>query len=205
MPRGNISRIQILNSVLRDNLRHNVDDEHFLHIFADFAKLIHTSVKLHEHADALLEDAEDEINYIEELLGLSFVLLQAKIRRVSEAAAKASPLKPSDARALGRPYKNTGKSLAELIWAVGNYYKHRDEWDREVWKVKKADEQENNTLRQSRKTRSIIEQLGVERRSACNMRKAYDFFDIDWASNCTPLASRVQEWATAVYEKCAKP
>jgi hypothetical protein len=35
------------------------------------------------------------------------------------------------------------------------------------------------------------------------MRTAYDFFGIDWASDCTPLADKVQEWAKAVYDKCA--
>jgi len=148
--------------------------------------------------------AEDEVNYIEELLGLSFVLLQAKIRRVSEAA-KASPLALSDACSLGGPFKNTGKSLAELIWAVGNYYKHCDEWDREVWEDKKAGEQERNTLRQSRNTRRIIEKVGIQRSSTGNMRTAYDFFEIDWASDCTPLADKVQQWANGVYEKCANP
>jgi len=195
--------------ILRDILRHNVDDERFLQIFADFARLIRTSVKLCERDD---DFPEDEVNYIEELLGLSFVLLQAKIRRVgkaaagvSKAAAKASPLAPSNVRALGGPYKDTGKSLAELIWAVGNYYKHCDEWNREVWEDKKADEQKNDSLKQSRNTRRIIEEVGIKRRSTGNMRTAYDFFEIDWASDCTPLAAKVQEWANAVYEKCANP
>jgi hypothetical protein len=94
----------------------------------------------------------------------------------------------------------------ELIWAVGNYYKHCDEWDGEVWEDNKAGEHESNALRQSRNTRRIIEKVGIQRSStAGNMRTAYDFFEIDWASDCTPLADKVQEWANAVYQKCANP
>jgi hypothetical protein len=184
---------------LRDILRRNVDDERFLQIFADFARLIRTSVELCEHGDAF---PEDEVNYIDELLGLSFVLLQAKIRRVSEAA---SPLTPSEARALGGSYKNTGESLIELIWAVGNYYKHRDEWRKKVWEDKTAGEQQSSSLKQSRKTRRIIEKkVGIERYST-GMLTAYNFFEIEWASDCTPLAAKVQEWANAVSEKCGNP
>ena len=89
-----------------------------------------------------------------------------------------------------------------LIWAVGNYYKHCDEWDREVWEDNTG-EHESNALRQSRNTRRIVEKVGIEHLSTANMRTAYDFFEIDWASDCTPLADKVQEWANAVYEKCA--
>jgi hypothetical protein len=191
--------------MLRDKLRHNVDDENFRQIFSDFARLINTSVKLCERDLPFPEYAEEINNYIKELLGLSFLLLQAKIRRVSEAAAKAYPLTPFSARALEGPYKCTGKSRVELIWAVSNYYKHRDEWDTKVWKDKMAGEQEDTKLRDSRKTRRIIEKVGIKRRSTCNMRTAYNFFKVDWASDCTPLADMVQEWATAVYEKCANP
>jgi hypothetical protein len=183
-------------------LKYDVDDDRFLRIFGEIAELIRASAKLCDTAHQDFE--EDEVNYIEELLGLSFVLLQAKIRRVSEAA-KASPLALSDARAIGDPYKSTGKSLVELIRAVSNYYKHRDEWDAELWENKKAGEDERNQLRQSRNTRRIVKKAGIERSSNGNMRTAYEFFEIDWASDCTPLADKVQKWANAVYEKCTNP
>ena len=194
---GMPTRRSVHRHALRDILRRNVDDERFLEIFADFARLIRASVKLCKHGDGF---PEDEVNYMEELLGLSFVLLQAKIRRVSEAA---SPLTPPQARALGCSYKNTGNTLMELIWAVGNYYKHRDAWRKKVWEEKTAGEQESKPLRQSRNTRRIIEKVGIERYST-GMLTAYSFFEIDWASDCAPLADKVQEWANAVYEKCAK-
>jgi hypothetical protein len=171
-------------------LRSYVDDDLFIEIFADISNLIRKSVRL---IDKVEDDfvPEGEIMYIEELLGLSIVLLQTKILRVCKAA-KASPLALSNARAVGGPYKGTGRSLAELIWALGNYYKHRNEWDRAVWKDKKAGETESSALRQSGNTRRIIEKVGIERFG--NMRTAYDFFEIDWSSDCTPLAAKVQEW-----------
>jgi hypothetical protein len=184
-------------------LKYDVDDDRFLQIFAEIAKLIRASAMLCDtaHDEGFVEE---EVNYIEELLGLTFVLLQAKIRRVSESA-KGSPLALSDARALGGPYKDIGKGLVELIWEVANYYKHRDEWDREVWEDNKVGEHESNALRQSRNTRRIIEKVRIERSSSGNMRTAYNFFEIDWALDCTPLADKVQEWANAVYEKCVNP
>jgi hypothetical protein len=220
-------------NALREILRRNVDDERFRQLFSDFARLIHTSVKLCEDLP-FPEDAEEINNYIEELLGLSFVLLQAQIRRVSEAAAKFVLLRAeirrgseaavkfvllqakiqqeaAEFRALGDPYKDTGKRLAELIWALGNYYKHNDTWGSEEWSDDALDPKVfskslRNNIEQARKTRRIVEQVGIVRGlSAGNMRTPYEFFGVDWASDCTPLADKVQEWAKAVYEKCANP
>jgi hypothetical protein len=184
-------------------LGNDVDDDRFLRIFAELAKLISTSATF---CDDSRDNsfAETEVDYIEELLGLSFVLLQVKILRVSEAA-EGFPLGLANARALGDHYKDTGRSLVELIWAVANYYKHRDEWDADVWEDKKKGEQESKALRRSRHTRRAVEKIGIERSSTGNMRTAYNFFEIDWASDCTPLADKVQKWATAVYQKCNNP
>jgi hypothetical protein len=56
------------------------------------------------------------------------------------------------------------------------------------------------------RTRKIVQKVGISRSStAGNMRTAYEFFGIDWESDCTSLADKVQEWAKAVYDKCTNP
>jgi hypothetical protein len=178
-------------------LKYDVEDDRFLRLFGELSRQIRESGDLCNRDENFVDD---ETNYIEELLGLSFVLLQAKIRRVTEAA-KAPPLSLPNARALGGSYKNTGKSLAALVWAVGNYYKHCDEWSSAVWNDLPPD----NKLKQSRATRRTAEQTGIERSSTGNMRTAYDFFAVDWGSDCSVLAQKIQDWADSVYAKCAAP
>jgi hypothetical protein len=108
-------------------LGYDVDDDRFQRIFGETSKFFRASATLLDRAhDDVFVFAEDELHYVDELLGLSFVLLQAKIRRVEEAA-KANPLGFLDARAFGSTYKDTNESLVSLIWAVANYYKHHDE------------------------------------------------------------------------------
>jgi hypothetical protein len=193
-------------------LRHAVDDDRFLRIFSSTSTIIRASVKscASAHDDVFVDD---EGYYIEELLGLSFVLLQAKISRVEEAATK-WPLALEDVRDLGGPYKGTGKSLVSLIWAIANYYKHNDTWGSEEWSDEVLDpkmfsKEVRSKIELARKTRRIVGEkkgLGFVRGlSAGNMRTAYEFFAVDWTSDCTPLADKVQEWAKAVYEKCANP
>jgi hypothetical protein len=144
------------------------------------------------------------VNYVEELLGVSFVLLQAKIRRVVNAAERFSLTRGDIFNIGGDNYKGTKKSIIRLIWEVANYYTHHNDWSRKVWEDKKPGKEKIKALEQSRKTRRIIEKVGIERSSA-GMRTAYKFFEIEWASDCTPLANKVQKWANAVYEKCANP
>lgn len=188
-------------------LRHAVDDDRFLRIFSSTSTIIRASVKSCASAhDEIFVD--DEGYYIEELLGLSFVLLQAKITRVEEAATK-WPLALKDVRDLGGLYKSTSKSLVSLICAIANYYKHNDTWGSEEWSDEALGpklESFRSKIELARKTRRIVGELGFVRGlSAGNMRTAYAFFDVDWTSDCTPLADKVQEGAKAVYEKCANP
>jgi hypothetical protein len=189
----------------------DVDDDRFLRIFKETTKIVRASVsfcdRFRDDRGLIYEDGLDIVDqegiYIEELLGLSFALLQAKIRRVSNSSERC--LKVIDSRQIGSPYKETGHSLICLIWEVANYYKHSDEWSRDVWEDKKKGETESRQLKRARRTRTIVEKVGIKYSSDHNMRTAYGFFEVDWSSDCTPLADKVQEWAKAVYAKCANP
>ena len=150
-------------------LKYDVDDDRFLRVFGEVSRIIRASATLCKQAND--EFAEDEVDYIEELLGFSFVVLQAKVRRIAEAA-KAAPLRLPNARKLDNDYRGTGKTLVELVWAIGNYYKHCDELDSEAWEDKKAGEQKSDQLKRSRNTRRIVEKVGIVRFSTGNMRRA---------------------------------
>ena len=95
--------------------------------------------------------------------------------------------------------------MSLLVWEVANYYKHCDDWSSEVWD--EDQKPEGAKLSNSERTCRIVKKVGICRSlsSIGNMRAAYDFFEIDWASDCAPLADQVQEWAKAVYDKCATP
>ena len=174
-------------------LKYEVEDERFLQIIGDFAGLIRRSEKAcrdaanqgdRDYADVV---AETESDYLEELVGASFLVLQAKIRRVTRTAERLAKfmrehhglamndLDHQSIFALGGSYRKTGHSRIELIWAVSNYYKHRDEWDAEVWKNPPAGVPGRDPLRQSRGTRRSVEKLGIVQHSTGNMRRAYEF------------------------------
>ncbi|MGJ5044151.1 hypothetical protein [Bradyrhizobium sp. HKCCYLRH1062] len=203
-------------------LKYEVDDERFQQIFGDFADLIRRSERAcekaakqgnPEYAEAV---SDTESDYLEELIGASFLVLQAKIRRVDKAAEHlvtfmkeqhgltVKGLDHQSIFALGGKYRKSGHSRIELIWAIGNYYKHRDEWDAEVWKSRPAIAQGHDPHRQSRRTRQTVEKAGIVQLSTGNMRRAYEFLGIKQYSKCEKLAEKVQAWAKEVYEHAKK-
>ena len=74
-------------------LKHHADDDRFLQVFGEISRVIRTSAQRYENADDATIEAEGE--YIDELLGMSFVLLQGKIRRVRQWA-KDDAISPTD-------------------------------------------------------------------------------------------------------------
>jgi hypothetical protein len=200
-------------------LKYDVEDGRFLRIFRDIGRSIGRSEKACEKAAKQInQDHEDtlvdaECDYLEELIGASFIVLQTKIRRVTSAAlAFHKALKadhqvdiqelcsPDQIRKLGGTYKSTQASLVQLIWDIGNYYKHRDEWSAEVWRERRASERKDSRLDRDRNTRRSVQRVGIVHISTGNMRKAYEFFDIGPYSQCEQLAEMVQKWADRIYK-----
>jgi len=203
-------------------LKYEAEDERFLQISGDFAGLIRRSEKARRNAarqgnpDYAEAVAEREADYLEELVGASFLVLQTKIRRVTRAAERLAKfmrehhgltmngLDHQSIFGLGGNCRKTGHSRIALIWAVGNYYKHRDEWDAEVWKDPPTGAQGRDPHRQSRGTRRTVEKLGIVQHSPNNMRRALEFFGIKPYSKCEVLAEKVQAWAKKVYQLAEK-
>jgi hypothetical protein len=159
-------------------LKHEVDDDRFLQIIGDFAGLIRRSERAckkaaaQDNPDYAQFVADSESDYLEEIVGASFLVLQAKIRRVDQAVKRlvafmheqyglsVSGLDHRSIFALNGNFRGTSHSLIELIWTVGNYYKHRDEWDAKVWKDEPAKTQGHDPLRRYRGTRRIVKKSG---------------------------------------------
>jgi hypothetical protein len=197
-------------------LKYEVADDRFLQIFRDFGRLIRRSEEACEKAAAQKNAeyeqfvAESESEYIEEIIGSSFLVLQAKIRRVTSSALALRGgvqarhnvgipefADPASIRGLGGRFKRKKASLVQLVWDVGNYYKHRDEWPPAVWRNNRAKKKDRHE--RDRRTRRSVERLGIVYASTGNMRTAYEFFGIDPYSKCEQLAEQVQGWATQVY------
>lgn len=214
-----------LSSVTRNaalwRLNFAVDDELVLQIFSDFARLIRRSEKACDKAARVGPDyaeavGDSEADYLEEIIGASFLLLQAKIRRVCSATERLRKFAKSQYNinlggldqkrimSLEGPFKGNRSSLVEVVWAVGNYYKHRDEWSPDVWRNKKVNEKEENWLRQARATRREVEGIGIVQFSTGNMRTAYEYFGVDPYSKCERLAQKVHAWSRRVYKEALR-
>ncbi len=197
-------------------LEHEVRDDRFVRIIDDIARLIASSEDACERAVASGNDdfadavIATETDYLEDLIGTIFLMLQTKIRRVGEAAMVVSDAlergygaaakkwaKPPVVRAEGGAYNGTPHSLVELVWAVGNYFKHRDEWSSDVWTPPATI---TKGLKQSIATRTVVQSVGVVESSTGNMRTALEFFGVDPYSSCGKLAQDVQAWADTLLD-----
>jgi hypothetical protein len=109
-------------------------------------------------------DYETEI--IENMLGAAHVVCQAQINAVTKAARIIPDLATTfpndrDVHALGSCFHNN-YSKVEVIWALANYFKHRDEWRPDTWV---------NPTGQSKWTVPVIKAVGLISGSTGNLRK----------------------------------
>lgn len=112
----------------------------------------------------------DETQTIENMLGAAYVVCQNEITGIVQAAmrvddaAKASIFlgnraeRESNVRSLGQKFD--GKiSNVEVLWHLGNYFKHRDEWASTTWDGA------------NRFTLCVIRSVGLEPSSSGNLRQ----------------------------------
>jgi hypothetical protein len=129
----------------------------------------------------------DETQIIENMLGTAYVVCQNEITAVVQAAlrvddaAKASIFtgikskRESDVRALGPQSrrKSAGKMLSkiEILWQLGNYFKHHDEWSyrrmafrKSIGLAWKADNKNKHTVQ-------VIKAVGLKALNSGNLRQ----------------------------------
>lgn len=145
-------------------------------------------------ADAVIDDG---CSLIEDLLGTSFVVLQTYITAVRSAIIDLSQVCE---KKFGSPLsfysgpvsllKFNGENLysepsaVEIINAIANYWKHRDEWGPD-W-----DELDER----SKKTAKLIQVAGLSCGSTGNLRNAAKYFGVNDLYNLKPIRYKVRSW-----------
>lgn len=154
---------------------------------------------------------DDECDQIEEMLGIAFVACQSFINRVwsrvnelnefcEEEFHRKVPFLGSiqDVLAIGMKPVAHGLGRIEAIFAVGNYWKHSDEWPvseelthhrrRQVWDVGSM-----NHLQ--RRTAEAAVKLGLEYGSTGNLRAAARAIGVSEFEDLSPIRRAIDEWA----------
>jgi len=145
--------------------------------------------------------AEDEAEVIENLLGTTYVLCQTPITGVTQAALRARDqalncglafpafgAKPHEVRALGDRF-DSNYSKIEVLWALANYYKHRDEWERATW---------DDPTGLAEFTVPVIKAAGLQPSSTGNLRTGAESLGNPDYSNMTVFEDIIRRWASEV-------
>jgi hypothetical protein len=145
-----------------------------------------------------------EIDIIEGLLGTAYVACQTRIAAIAQSALRCRTRIVADGlvfaafgdrdyevRCLG-PRFDAQWSKIELLWALANYFKHRDEWSSNSW---------INLQGPERRTVSVILSAGLEPGSNGNLRTgAKALGSVDYA-DISVLQTVIREWADQVREE----
>ncbi|HEX4159942.1 MAG TPA: hypothetical protein VHY79_15865 [Rhizomicrobium sp.] len=135
------------------------------------------------HDDDAAVDLECET--VEALLGTAY---QVKITAVVEAAVRLLGNPDHEIRGMS-PRFNAKFSQVEVLWALGNYFKHRDEWDRSEWDTPTASR---------RFTIRALIAAGLEPSSSGNLREGATALGNAAFSEMAVFERIIDEWAAAI-------
>ena len=149
-----------------------------------------------------------ETQAVELLLGTAYVLCQAWITAVTQAALNVRRRASNDGlnfrvfdkdhevRALGEPFKNTTYSNITVLWELGNYFKHRDEWTRDIW---------TNPTGRAEHTIDAIRAAGLRPDAFHgNLRIGAEALGNTEYSDMGVFETIIQGWHRKVYDSCVK-
>jgi len=150
--------------------------------------------------DAPEEIVDDECDVIESLLGAASVMCQVPITEVTQRALRICELMSEssrlfaakrEVRALG-PQFDRQFSKVEVLWALGNYFKHREEW--KVLKVKGP----------AKETIPVLEALGVQESSSGSLRAGAAALGNAGFNELSVFEDVMRDWAEDVHEAIRK-
>lgn len=160
---------------------------------------IRKSVKRIEHVenDDVLVDVETQL--IENMLGTAYVVCQSEINAVVQAALKVADNAPrvtifqgekpsereSSVRKLG-PQFNRKLSTVEILWHLGNYFKHRDEWNPVTWDGG------------SKWTLEAIKAAGLQPLSSGNLRRGAEALGNEEYADTAVFQEIIRSWSENV-------
>lgn len=162
---------------------------------------------------------DEECNQVEDLLGIAFLACQSFINRirthfvwvnracVEDFGKQLSHFAAGDAlsevlKCGGKVPENKTLSLVEAIYAVGNFWKHSDEWPTcerksgkrliQIWDLSRM-------TRQQKATAEVAMALGLQPRSTGNMRGAARAVGVSEFEDLSPMRKALTLWAHDVY------
>lgn len=157
-----------------------------------------------EYEDAV---TDTEVEVIEGLLGTAYVVCQTRITAIAQAALRCRTWLVADGlaftafgdrdhevRGIG-PRFDAQSSKVELLWALANYFKHRDEWSPASW---------TNPQGPERHTVPVILSAGLESSSNGNLRSGAEALGSQDYAGISVLQMVVREWADQVREEIRK-
>jgi hypothetical protein len=154
-----------------------------------------------DYAEAVV-DAEIEI--IEGLLGAAYVVCQTRVTAIAQAALHCRARIIADGLAFTSfgdkdyevrrrgPRFNGQFSQIELLWALANYFKHRDEWPSDVW---------SNPQGLARHTVAVLLPAGLQPCSNGNLRTGAEALGMPEYADTTVLENTIRKWADEVREE----
>jgi hypothetical protein len=178
------------DSLARRLLKIAVEDDTYEDVLAALSKGIKECA---ERADMGDEDAEFECIKVEMLLGTAYVVCQAKITAVVEAAARVNgwdreqSAERAQLRATGP--RTLGYTKVEMLWALGNYFKHRDQWAVGEWA---------NPNRSNRKTIEVLTAMGLRETSDANLRDGAETLGNNSFSDMEFFQHIIDDWTKLV-------
>lgn len=172
-------------------LRLAAEDDTYEEVLSSLGRSIRECAVRAERNEEL---ADYECEKTEVLLGMAFLACQAKITAVTEAVARVRRWSQNDTasratlRALG-PQQN-GYSRVQLLWALGNYFKHRDEWTKEDWETPRP---------KNRATITTISAFGLDRfGESGNLRRGAEALGNTEFSDMSVFQQIVEEWTKLI-------
>ena len=162
---------------------------------------------------------DDECDQREDMLGVAFVACQSFINRIRTHFVWVNRACEEDfgkqlkffvsGRALGKVLKcggkipgNTTLSLVEAIYAVGNFWKHSDEWPTcekksgkrliQIWDLSRMSGQQKATA-------EVVMILGLQPGSTGNLRRASKAVGVSEYEDLSPMRQALSQWAQDVY------
>jgi hypothetical protein len=146
------------------------------------------------------EIAEYETEIIENMLGVAYVTCQPQISAVLNAALRipGHSLTARELLKLG-PRFNEEYSMIEVLWELGNYFKHRDQWSRNTW---------TKPCKREKRTVKVIKAAGLRYGCTGNLRKGAEALGNLSYANVPTFRQLVGDWSEQVRQRIdpkAKP
>jgi len=144
---------------------------------------------------------DEECDFIESLLGAAYLVCQTQITTITSRSLQVLDRIEADKRKCKLPAKayeihrfqrspNVIQRLTKVegLWALANYFKHREEWRGIEWSDSKLNEQTKRTIEK-------LKIMGLEQRSTGNLRAGAMWLGNEDFYNLDVFHSIIEKWS----------